>query len=683
MHPPSLRLRGSRTQYQQHQQHQQYHQAHIHSANYSPLAFSPLGQPTPSLENDFSQRLLPQSLLVGSPFFQNGPHLKHNHHLSDNQDYIYRGVKILNFQSKPLIELLKDFKFGPLESAKLQNDGSVVLSFVDSFIACHYYNHALKAHNVELIALPPVNEKIQLEINENGASRALCLTNICISKESLQNLLEKFGIVVEFNFIDSENAAFVKFTSIINAMKCKNQFHLLAKIDDEDKGDLSQIELEYGNDEMLDSSINDQFEIDANNLSFSNLNSNSNSNSNYDINSRSNSIVYDSRRASVDFTPPMSNDHYVYYPPPAISAIPPPAAHSSSTSSLQLSSALSHHLSHPIVDVPSNIGNRTVYLGNLSNNLSIEEICNVIRGGNLENIKYLPHKKIAFITFIRHIDAANFIARANVDHVFLNSKYVKVGWGHNSGYLSPEIEIEINENNATRNLYIGVNENTEREGVDFLWKDGVKLYNTIPKEETLRRDFSIFGQIEQVNYFKNGACAFINFTDIRYSIKAVHDLNNNVNDLHQSLENRYEKLLISYGKDRCGNPPKKKRRRKKTLGLGVITNSSSSSLSLSSLPPSSPSLVPTTPSFNSNDNNYVDNNENIGSNHVNNSNNNDNTKNDNKGSERHYSHTQTPMVPYYEPYYYVPQYYYTPPSPYMYSGSNMGRSKNNLSKGKK
>lgn len=39
--------------------------------------------------------------------------------------------------------------------------------------------------------------------------------------------------------------------------------------------------------------------------------------------------------------------------------------------------------------------NRTVYLGNIHPDTSIEEMCNTIRGGALQSVRYLPEKHIA------------------------------------------------------------------------------------------------------------------------------------------------------------------------------------------------------------------------------------------------------------------------------------------------
>jgi hypothetical protein len=43
----------------------------------------------------------------------------------------------------------------------------------------------------------------------------------------------------------------------------------------------------------------------------------------------------------------------------------------------------------------NNSPKRIVYLGNIPEEATVEDLCNAIRGGNLQNIRYLPEKKCA------------------------------------------------------------------------------------------------------------------------------------------------------------------------------------------------------------------------------------------------------------------------------------------------
>lgn len=65
--------------------------------------------------------------------------------------------------------------------------------------------------------------------------------------------------------------------------------------------------------------------------------------------------------------------------------------------------------------------------------------------------------------------------------------------------------------------------------------------------ETLRNDFSVFGEIELINIVSDRNIAFVNFTDVLSAIKAV-----DVMKCHPD----YTGFKINYGKDRCGNEPR-------------------------------------------------------------------------------------------------------------------------------
>lgn len=130
----------------------------------------------------------------------------------------------------------------------------------------------------------------------------------------------------------------------------------------------------------------------------------------------------------------------------------------------------------------------------------------------------------------------------------LNNRRLKVGWGKNSGPISPALALSIHAG-ATRNVYVGNIEDFETFSV-----------------EKLRRDFGEYGDIELVNYLKekyvycsiyvltlllyamlSRNCAFVNFTNISNAIKAIDAIKNKPD---------YANLRIAHGKDRCANPPR-------------------------------------------------------------------------------------------------------------------------------
>ncbi|GMG21640.1 unnamed protein product [Ambrosiozyma monospora] len=217
----------------------------------------------------------------------------------------------------------------------------------------------------------------------------------------------------------------------------------------------------------------------------------------------------------------------------------------------------------------SNVGNRTVYLGNIHPDTTAEEVCNAVRGGTLESVKLISDKSVCFLTFIQAKDAAHFFARTTAERITIHSRRIRVAWGTQSTPLSPEIQVAVN-NGASRNLYVGVIENDEDNGdadaSDVHNEEDEANDNTqkVPDADTLRRDFSVFGEIEQINFFKDGQCAFVNFLNILSCIKAVDYFNSDESSTnHLSFGDAYRNYKISFGKDRCANPPKTKKSKKK------------------------------------------------------------------------------------------------------------------------
>lgn len=174
-------------------------------------------------------------------------------------------------------------------------------------------------------------------------------------------------------------------------------------------------------------------------------------------------------------------------------------------------------------------GNRTVYLGNIHPETTLEEICNTIRGGILQQIRYIQDKHIAFVTFVDSNAAVAFFHTATFQGIALHNRRLKVGWGKHSGPPSPGIAMVV-QAGGSRNVYIGQ-------------IDDMETFD----EARIRQDFSQYGEIELVNLLKEKNCAFVNFTNIANSIKAIEGIKQN---------EEYSKFKIAYGKDRCANAPR-------------------------------------------------------------------------------------------------------------------------------
>lgn len=198
--------------------------------------------------------------------------------------------------------------------------------------------------------------------------------------------------------------------------------------------------------------------------------------------------------------------------------------------------------------------NRTIYLGNLHPKTTVEEIANNVRAGGLvESIKYIKSKRMCFVTFIDPAIALKFYLSHQVLHqLIIRENEVNVCWGKlHSGPLSRDIAFAV-QAGASRNVYIGLKT-----------IKGKALTLKIPDEETLRHDFSKFGEMEQINYYHNKDCGFMNFMNISDAIRVVESFEerdvqkiNRIAGDNGEFYEKYCNFKISYGKDRCGNPLK-------------------------------------------------------------------------------------------------------------------------------
>ncbi|KAI9592845.1 hypothetical protein BDF19DRAFT_387922, partial [Syncephalis fuscata] len=178
--------------------------------------------------------------------------------------------------------------------------------------------------------------------------------------------------------------------------------------------------------------------------------------------------------------------------------------------------------------VPPSPDHRTVYLGNLKRSTTVEDLCNVIRGGALERIRLIPEKRIAFVSFITADSAADFYRRALHPGLVVKHQRLRPGWGRPRP-LPSEVMRAVSVG-ASRNVYLG--------GLD-----DARVFTV----ERLRDDFAEYGEIELVNTLPERQCAFVNFTSVAAAVKAVDAIRGKPG---------YERVRVNFGKDRCANPPR-------------------------------------------------------------------------------------------------------------------------------
>lgn len=380
-------------------------------------------------------------------------------------------------------EILGHVRSGQIESVRLLPDKNCAfISFLDGSSATHFHSDAIlkklsiRGQDIKIGWGKPsqVPTSVALAVQQSGASRNVYLGNLPedVTEAELREDLGKFGPIDTVKIVREKSIGFVHFLSIGNAIKAVSQLPQEAKWQ-------APRRVYYGKD----------------------------------------------RCAYVSKTQQQNAAQYL--------GIAPGYAHVLNGADRDLISNALAQQSIAAAAVATtagganNLGNRTVYLGNIHPETTIEEICNVVRGGLLHHIRYIPDKHICFVTFIDPTSAASFYALSNLQGLMIHNRRLKIGWGKHSGPLPAAIALAVS-GGASRNVYIG--------NLDELWS-----------EERLRQDFSEYGEIELVNALREKSCAFVNFTNIANAIKAIEAMRG---------REEYRRFKINFGKDRCGNPPR-------------------------------------------------------------------------------------------------------------------------------
>jgi hypothetical protein len=146
-----------------------------------------------------------------------------------------------------------------------------------------------------------------------------------------------------------------------------------------------------------------------------------------------------------------------------------------------------------------NITGRTVYVGSLPSEASVDELLNLVRFGPIENVRIIPEKSCVFISFLDGSTAAAFHADATVKKLALHGTELKIGWGKAS-LVPPAVAQAVLNHQATRNVFIGnLSETTN--------------------EQDLRNVCQAFGPIDQVKIVRDKNIGFVHFLSIATAIK--------------------------------------------------------------------------------------------------------------------------------------------------------------------
>ncbi|CAG8581145.1 4978_t:CDS:1 [Funneliformis mosseae] len=406
----------------------------------------------------------------------------------------------------PVDEILNQVRVGPIESVRVLADKSCAfISFMDGSAAMAFYQDAstrkILIQGQELKVgwgkASPVPVNVQVAVSTQNATRNVYLGNLdeTITESTLREDLSKYGNIDTVKIVREKNIGFVHFFTISSAMKAVQSLPTEPKYTNK--------KVNYGKDRCsqrpnLGNGTTAQYAgFPTGALNFQSF---GNAAMGFGFDPYQNAVVA--------ATSHLDNGTELRSPTSPLFSSASSAAGSATSG--------------------STIGNRTIYLGNIHPDTSCEEICNVIRGGILQQIRYIPEKHIAFITFIDPSAANSFMYLAQQTGVMVKNRRLKIGWGKNPGPLPGYIQLAVNTQSASRNVYVGqIDDNIS--------------------EEKLKRDFSEYGDIELVNILKEKNCGFVNFTSITSAMKAIENI---------KMKEEYKKFRINYGKDRCGNPPR-------------------------------------------------------------------------------------------------------------------------------
>jgi len=387
-------------------------------------------------------------------------------------------------------ELLNLVHFGPLESIRVLPEKSCVfLSFLDGATAAAFHADAtikkLSLHGQELKIgwgkPSPVPAQVALAISQSNASRNVYLGGLdeLTTEEQLRDDLSRFGLIDQVKIVRDKNIGFIHFLSISVATKVVNTLPT--------EPAWAGKRVNYGKDRCAYVPKSQQVAAQ-----------------------QAQAVAAQSLVAQSGLTPTGAVTPFSPFAP--YSPFP-------GNESMQAMQGMGN----------SQNLNRTVYLGNIHPETNTEDLCNAIRGGVLQSIRYMQDKHIAFVTFIDPAAAFTFFQVGSFQGLTLNNRRLKIGWGKNSGPLPPSLALAVHSG-ATRNVYVGNIEDFE----SF-------------SEDKLKRDFGEYGEIELVNFLKEKNCAFVNFTNISNAIKSIEGV---------KMKAEYANLRIAHGKDRCANPPR-------------------------------------------------------------------------------------------------------------------------------
>lgn len=175
---------------------------------------------------------------------------------------------------------------------------------------------------------------------------------------------------------------------------------------------------------------------------------------------------------------------------------------------------------------------RTIYIGGLTKNITLEDLCDVIRGGLIQSIRLAPEEKhCAFVTFVDEPSAITFYDYFSLHGFVVKGVTLKLGWSKPSAV--PVSITQALQKGATRNIYIG------NIVLEALGSDPASYLSTDCSNR--------FGPVEAVNVISAKNLAFVTFCNLLDAVKAL-------SGLRESPE--FAQCKVAFGQDRCAQLPK-------------------------------------------------------------------------------------------------------------------------------
>ena len=189
------------------------------------------------------------------------------------------------------------------------------------------------------------------------------------------------------------------------------------------------------------------------------------------------------------------------------------------------------------------LSSRTIYLGNVTSEISANDILGQVRTGGVEALRFLTERGCAFLDFVSPAAASTFWHRLPLGKkLHVKGRDLRLAWAKPT--IFPHAVETAVRNGATRCVYVGNLGIREETSSPHLLAD---------LTASLRRECEPYGMIDTIRILAAKSCAFVYFACIADAMKAVDELSRIEN--RKDKEKGQVKRKIMFGKDRGLSSP--------------------------------------------------------------------------------------------------------------------------------